>query len=1024
MIAKFRGAAPLLLNKKRADGARAAFVVSALWFVFLCFSCEPTVKAANREPAAAAHHPRLAALSLRTADGANLPLLDLDGKEAVFDSETFAYQIHLSAEMRALTIAAEPAEGFKMARLYPAQTFMPQQGTNSIVTVENDDGETAHYIVTFTQDELPAAALKTLLLSVGQIPGFSGEKRQYDVALPFGANSVTVYAQGDAGSFYTYNPAVTLNLENGAGTLVIGVSTPGYKVGTYTLNFTQSSAAASELEGLSLSAGAITSQTGQIAPFDSYAAGTQYISVYAGTTQLVVNAVKKRPHDVVSFSDGRRTTDGVTSVFDRPGGLDGVQFSVTVDGGLGYQQKTYQFLVRESSKPPALLLSLDVSTTHGQVSLFQRDQTGANGAGGGFDAAHFLYNLHFEHGTKDITLDVAGAPGTAVAINGEAVSSKTFLDPRAAAAPLRIDVTGPDMLPSTYAIHLIKTNPPKAELSGLVVAGGSLSRPFGKTDYQPYDVRVFSNVDSLIVLAQAAGEFSVTYGSANVLTPPLDSRLSILVDGGPDYLPAAYTLDIGVVPPQTPRLQSLTVAGQPVTLSNDALVYDVTLPGGSLGAVDVPFAWTINAAEVEAVWYSFTSGQTWLPLAAGIRGASGGFSGELALLPKHSALTLLKTKTFDGNFATYFINVHRQPVTAAVSADITYNYGFSPLSLAITDALTPIELPSFTTNLLIRVAPSGLNQAGAVTFSPALANWDGGTFEGTLVWNDADDMTPKALSMNLSDTEGRDKTFVLAFSKKSKSATQMAAGGTASFFYDAADGWQELHVFATPGAASLAIIRQPAAAAKVLVVGGGGGGGGGVPNKNGDLTGGGGGGGQFFYNGNFLITKNSYAVSVGAGGDGGNGSSTPTANPSAPQFDKVATPGKSGEKSMFDTTNAAGGGGGGKHGANNIGGAAGNGGAEKLGGGGGTNMTTSSASMNGVNGTANAITGQSRMYAGGGASADITVSAVSGTAGAGGGGAASTPGTPNTGGGGGGGRSASGGKGGSGVVIVRWRYTE
>jgi hypothetical protein len=244
-----------------------------------------------------------------------------------------------------------------------------------------------------------------------------------------------------------------------------------------------------------------------------------------------------------------------------------------------------------------------------------------------------------------------------------------------------------------------------------------------------------------------------------------------------------------------------------------------------------------------------------------------------------------------------------------------------------------------------------------------------------------------------------------------------------------------------------------------LVVAGGGGGGF-------DNSGGGGAGGfrhDFPGCGLTIPAAATYPITVGAGGAGRSGSRCGT--------------GSNGSNSVFSTITSAGGGGGGSdangsYGAGANGGSGGggakggntktggtgntppvspsqgnNGGAgapyppsSGAGGGGGGGAgavgqagpdSSPSGGGNGGNGTANSITGSSVTYAGGGGGGSPGPGGSGGSGGGGTGGNSPAPnnksaGTANTGGGGGGatGSSDTGMAGGSGIVVLRYRFTE
>tara|TARA_B100000029_G_scaffold129504_2_gene122995 strand:- start:4598 stop:6067 length:1470 start_codon:yes stop_codon:yes gene_type:complete len=240
-----------------------------------------------------------------------------------------------------------------------------------------------------------------------------------------------------------------------------------------------------------------------------------------------------------------------------------------------------------------------------------------------------------------------------------------------------------------------------------------------------------------------------------------------------------------------------------------------------------------------------------------------------------------------------------------------------------------------------------------------------------------------------------------------------------------------------------------------LVVAGGGGGGGG----KGDVGGGGGGAGGYRTAATHAVTAQSYAITVGAGGNAGGGPDSAIIDAgkgSDSVFDTItSTGGGYGARGQYGTVGMPGGdggsGGGGStdHTSGNNAGAGGSGntpstspsqgnnGAAAVGGspytsGGGGGASATGSSANGGAGTSSSITGSAVTYAGGGGGS-WRGGGGSGGAGGGGDGAHTTPGTSgtaNTGGGGGGVGQASNGQpngnpagaGGSGIVIIKYKY--
>ncbi len=255
----------------------------------------------------------------------------------------------------------------------------------------------------------------------------------------------------------------------------------------------------------------------------------------------------------------------------------------------------------------------------------------------------------------------------------------------------------------------------------------------------------------------------------------------------------------------------------------------------------------------------------------------------------------------------------------------------------------------------------------------------------------------------------------------------VATGGIESI-----SGAYKIHTFNSGGTFSV----KTGGNIEVLVVAGGGGGG--------SSVGGGGGAGGLIYDSAFAVTAQSYAVTVGDGGQGAQATNTQGSKGSNSVFSTMTAVGGGAGASIAQGSNRDGGSGGGgaSYGSTTAGGTAtsgqgSNGGSAQAGstapgGGGGAGAVGQSGSGstagNGGVGLAYSTSGASVYYAGGGGSGGDNAT----TGGNGGGGAGATGdnvgtnGTANTGGGGGGARNSSstnaakGGNGGSGVVIIRY----
>ena len=284
----------------------------------------------------------------------------------------------------------------------------------------------------------------------------------------------------------------------------------------------------------------------------------------------------------------------------------------------------------------------------------------------------------------------------------------------------------------------------------------------------------------------------------------------------------------------------------------------------------------------------------------------------------------------------------------------------------------------------------------------------------------------------------------------------VATGGTIT-----TDGDYKVHSFTSNGTFEVTSITNTdptltgAATAEIeyLIIGGGGAGAGNSTSAN--VGGAGGGGAGAYRPGSALLTAQTYAIVVGAGGTGTTYAALPEGDPgdNSSAFGITAEGGDAGGAYGYSVTNysnnGSGGGGQGKsdnsaH-AGGTGGQFGNDGGDGhaggtagqpnygAGGGGGSSAVgadgSGSAGGAGGAGTASSITGSSETRAGGGGGSTRNNQGTQGTGSGGGGDAGQSQGgnaSANTGAGGGGahhsGATSTGGDGGSGIVIIRYRF--
>jgi uncharacterized repeat protein (TIGR02543 family) len=328
------------------------------------------------------------------------------------------------------------------------------------------------------------------------------------------------------------------------------------------------------------------------------------------------------------------------------------------------------------------------------------------------------------------------------------------------------------------------------------------------------------------------------------------------------------------------------------------------------------------------------------------------------------------------------------------------------------------SIPAFVVNESVVVSITAKATYGTPTISP----------EKTISYSSYKASGGSTESFTVTAPNGVAKTYNIKFTKDTTNK-QMASGGTITYVKigsGTSATWDEVHIFTSTGKQTLAFTagRRPSGLkGRVLIVGGGGGGGGSSSIIN--YHGGGGGSGGVAY-GASIELGDSTDVDVGKGGGGGDGSDKTLIN-------SYGKNGDNGYQSSFGSAIAhGGGGGGGGSGLIFIPGGAGNSGGSGGGGGGGGSSSGNASGGDATQGSVSARydlkgspggSGSSSGDGGTGGSAsftnDITGSNV--IYGVGG-----LNGNSNTGNGGGGGATANemGRDGGSGIVVVRFPFSD
>jgi hypothetical protein len=749
--------------------------------------------------------------------------------------------------------------------------------------------------------------LSSITLSIGEIEDFSPDKTEYEIVVPYGTESATVFAESPLeGKAFTYEPSVTVALSGAPGektaSVQIGVIALNRSMAFYTVVFTEAPPLQSFLAGVEISGGLTLADEDGPAVFDP--ARKEYTIAVPASKQdvkITVNAIKERFSDSVRFSGD--VTDGANTVQPPFFTEDGVSkiLRLSVNHGPGFADETYAFSFSIKPEAPAALAAL----TSNIGTLYKRTADGAKGQEG-FSSNHYSYTLVVPNETAAVSLRAEAkeaeaedeADGSvfsgAAAAEAAPYVSLTVQNPRASSAPAQFTVSaGPYSAPSVYTVYFDTLEHPPAILSRVSISGGTIVDNDFSSDVVYYDVRVYSSAPSLIINAAADDPFEVRYIPKNVFAPPVEGIFYITASGGPDYTDTIYSFNVDVVQAQSPRLKTVSVNGSSLALETDVMTYEKTIPYGTGGSVYADVSWSVDVTEVSRVAYSFDGGSSWED-----DPEKNGFSGALSISPAQTKTVLVKVTAFDDNLSIYFLSLTREGNGGANLVSLSYNCGAGdvPITLSTRGGVTEVQVPCFATNLTMSAAkgPNLDETSGQVSASPT-----------SFTWSSQEDATPKVAQVKAKDNDGANETYNLIFLKKSKTATAMALGGEVSFIKNTDNSWDELHIFKERGNSTLSFqagrFKNPLTG-KVLVVAGGGGGGAG--GGGGDDSGGGGGGGVAYteaaVNLSGYFTDGTANITVGAGGAAGS----------------------NGEDSFFSTAQAIGGGAGG-HSSSTEGGFAG-----------------------------------------------------------------------------------------------------
>ncbi|MDR0550408.1 MAG: cadherin-like beta sandwich domain-containing protein, partial [Spirochaetaceae bacterium] len=509
----------------------------------------PTLTALYFENAEAASNKKRAGAESGTSV---LQLLSVQtGESTDFDPKTTAYKVRVPAPAFAVTLTVKAADGLVITN-NGERPFTPQPGTMTLVSVSDSKGNSTSYTIFYEGETavdplLETAILTSVLLSsgnAGQIDAdgnFDNGTHARNVDIPYGVTEVSVWAQGEDGAFVAYDKLMPVSLSGGEKILTILVSKPGKNVGAYILTFKpEASGIPSRLLDVIPSPGYIAidaahlNEPGAFNP-DAADGEIQQITVasdmlYAAGNQIAITVQKPAefPFSVVTFRRNGAEFNGLLT-----GVTNGDAFTITVNNGAGYMDKTYNFVVNVLLIPASIDDNANIVLTPVTGAAFKK--RGADGVSGtdGFDKAVTAYNLEFTSAVTSVTLTATPPDFGTVVISGDGAQADapnngkeiTITSLSGSNNSIIFTFNKSGKLPAVYTVFFVRTDKIDAKLNAMFSFANCTINGFNPNDYKntlsPYIIDVPSNVTALIPV-NAIGDPATLAVDYSLVSNPVD----------------------------------------------------------------------------------------------------------------------------------------------------------------------------------------------------------------------------------------------------------------------------------------------------------------------------------------------------------------------------------------------------------------------------------------------------------------------------------------------------------------------
>ncbi|WP_166882133.1 cadherin-like beta sandwich domain-containing protein [Massilia mucilaginosa] len=560
-------------------------------------------------------------------------------------------------------------------------------GSNTItVTVTAQNGTPLSYTITVTRAASANADLSALAPSSGTLsPGFTSGNTSYTASVSNATTSLTMTPTvADASASVTVNGnSVTSGNASGPIPLAVGANTittivtaqDGSTTKTYTVTLTRAASSNNNLSALS-------SSSGTLSPSFNPATTGYTVSIGAGVSSITVTPT-------TAVNTASVTVNGVAVSSGAPSGAiamnPGSNTVTVIVTAQNSATKQYTLTITRALPSSNAALSA-LSLTSGTLSP-------------AFASGTTSYTASVGNATTSVAVTPTVSDATAsVTVNGVAVTSGNTSSAIALAVganTITVAVTAQDgTTVTTYTVTLTRAGSGDANLSALVLSGGSLSPAFAP-----------STTSYTMAVAAATGSIVVT---PNVNEPNATVKVNgVAVSSGNASSPIALNTGANAVTvevmAQNGSTKTYTVTVTRAMSTNNDLAA-LALSSGTLNPVFSAAQQTYSATVPNA-----TGSITVTPSVAdssasvtvnGVTVASGAASGPIALNIGANIITVTVTAQ-DGSPRSYNITVTRNVSSNADLSALTISSGtLSPVFASATTAYTA-NVPNATSSISV-----------------------------------------------------------------------------------------------------------------------------------------------------------------------------------------------------------------------------------------------------------------------------------------------------------------------------------